>query len=192
MGRPVKFESDDLLDRAVDLIWCEGPLTLSLNEIAARLDIAKPALARRFGGKDAFLAAVLKRYHARLDGPVRKAIAETDSVEEIARGYLGSYLAVLSEKPVGPTTGCLLAAATEACAAQGDSLLAETTRLLNAQTRVALVDALRRAGAAEPNALARYLYGQSVALAFLSRCGAGADALSDFLERALAGVQTSG
>ena len=54
LGRPRKFDDDELLDRAVDLIWREGPMALSLNEIAAQLETTKPALARRFGGKDDF------------------------------------------------------------------------------------------------------------------------------------------
>ncbi len=187
-GRPRKFDSDDLLDRAVDLIWREGPLALSLNQIAARLDVAKPSLTSRYGGKDDFLAAVLKRYHARIDCQVHEAIAGATTVEGIAEAYLGSYLTVLAEKPIGPETGCLLAATTDACAPHKDSMLSRTARELNARTRLALVEELRRVGAERPEDLARFLYGQSVALAFLSRSGAGAVELKAFVKRALGAV----
>ena len=188
LGRPRKFDDDELLDRAVDLIWREGPMALSLNEIAAQLETTKPALARRFGGKDDFLAAVLKRYHKRVDAQVQSALANAKNVKEVARSYLGAYKNVLSQKPVGPTTGCLLAAATEASANQSDTILAETIKSLNEQPRTGLLEALGRTGAQDADKLAHYLYGQSVSLAFLSRNGADANALSDYVERALAGV----
>lgn len=188
IGRPQKFDKDELLDKAVELIWREGPLALSLNQIANRLGVAKPGLASRFGSKEDVLVAVLEHYHTRLDGMVQAAIADAESVEEVARAYLGSYVGVLSAKPIGQETGCLLAATTEACATQMGSKLADTARTLNAATRAGLVEALKRAGASDPEELARYLYGQSVALAFLSRTGATAPELESFVERALSTV----
>ena len=97
LGRPEKFDKDKLLDRAVDLIWREGPFAMSLNEIAAALDTTKPALARRFGGKEDFLIAVLKRYHERVDTPVQQAIAEANSVDDVAKAYIECFVAGLSE-----------------------------------------------------------------------------------------------
>ena len=90
---------------------------------------------------------------------------------------------------MGPPTGCLLAAATDACATQGDSALTAAVTALNARTRTALTGALVRNGARDAAQLAEYLYAQSVALAFLSRTGAKADALAAFVERALAGAK---
>ncbi len=188
VGRPQKFSKDDLLDKAVDLIWREGPMALSLNEIANRLGVAKPGLARRFGSKEEFLAVVLTHYHARLDGMVQSAIAEADTVESVARAYLGSYVSVLSAKPMGLETGCLLAATTEAYATHTDGMLAKTAKSLNAITRSALIQALERTGAEHPNELAQYLYGQSVALAFLSRSGASAPELESFTKQALSAL----
>lgn len=185
VGRPQKFSKDDLLDKAVDLIWREGPMALSLNEIASRLGVAKPGLARRFGSKEEFLACVLNHYHERLDGMVQSAIAEADTVEAVARAYLGSYVRVLSSKPMGLETGCLLAATTEAYATQADSVVYDKAKTLNSITRAALVEALKRTGAHDPDDLARYLYGQSVALAFLSRSGATAPELESFTNRSL-------
>ena len=186
LGRPKKFDNDELLDTAVDLIWREGPLAMSLNEIASALGTTKPALSRRFGGKDDFLVAVLTRYHERVDGPVQQAIAGANTVQDVAKAYLGSYVTALSQKPVGPTTGCLLAATTESCANQTDTPLAGSVRALNAKTRAGLIAALERTGARDPEDLAQYLYGQSVALAFLSRIGADTKELNAFAARTLA------
>lgn len=186
LGRPEKFQTDELLDEAVDLIWREGPFAMSLNEIAASLGTTKPALSRRFGGKDDFLISVLRRYHERIDTPVQQAIAEASTVQQVAEAYLGSYVTALSQKPVGPATGCLLAAATEACANQPGTHVAENVRALNEETRAGLIAALKRTGARQPENLAQYLYGQSVALAFLSRNGADSNELHEFAKRAVA------
>ncbi|MEM1351579.1 MAG: TetR family transcriptional regulator [Pseudomonadota bacterium] len=186
-GRPRQFNPDDVLDCAVEIIWRDGPFAHSLNELAALLGLTKPALARMFGGKDDFLAAVLKRYFDKVCIPLEGALDTADTVQSVAEIYLGYYSDALSQKPVGPFTGCLLAASTDATAVQ-NGLVPETTRDLNSRTRNHLADVLKAVGADAPEELATYLYGQGIALAFLSRSGAGPDALRRFRKRALAGV----
>lgn len=189
-GRPRQFDEAEVLDRAVDLLWREGPAALSLNDLAARLGLAKPALARTFGGKDDLLAAVLRRYRDRVDGPVLAEVAEAATVGGVARAYLMGYAGRLARKPAGPATGCLLAATTETTALS-EGPVARTARDLNALNRAALEEALREVGATEPEALATFLYGQSVALAFLSRGGADTVTLTAFAERGIAAVEVA-
>lgn len=187
-GRPRLFDPDDVLDKAVEINWREGPFAYSLNELAAVLGLTKPALARMFGGKDAFLAAVLKRYFEKVFVPLEAELSSAKSVEGVARTYLGYYTQALSLKPVGPFTGCLIAASTDATAMQ-TGIVPETTRDLNDRMRNRLVDVLRNVGAEAPDELATYLYGQGVALAFLSRTGANPDVLERFCARALSGIE---
>lgn len=186
-GRPRQFNEDDVLDRAVDLLWREGPAALSLNELAAELGLAKPALARTFGGKDDLLIAALRRYRDRVEMGLWEALAEAATPKAVARAYLRHFVERLAAKPMGSATGCLLAATTEATAA-ADGPIAETARALNADARAALVRALTRAGAADPDGLATFLHGQYVALAFLSRAGAEGPVLRAFTDRALRAV----
>jgi len=187
-GRPQAFDAPRLLDDAVELVWREGPCTLSFNEIAASLGQTKPSIMRRFGAKDAFLSAVLNRYGERIGGGVVAALEGATTPAEVARAYLEHLLGVLAEKPVGPATGCLLAAATETSAAHPETPLAQTAQALNERARRVLRDALARVGADDPDALTEYLYGQSVALAFLSRTGADEPRLRAFAERALSAM----
>ena len=186
-GRPKTLDESEVLDRATDLMWRDGPQAHSLNELAAALGVSKPALSKMFGDKAQFHAAILKNYHARLVTPLEAKLEGAGSVRAAAETYLDHFLHGLSAKPVGPNTGCLLAATTESCAGS-DGEVAETAHELNAQTDAALTAALRRAGASDPGVLARYLYGQSVARAFLSRTGAGAGELRAVRDRALLGV----
>lgn len=190
-GRPRQFDEDEVLDRAVALLWREGPTALSLNDLAERLNMAKPALARTFGNKDDLLTAVLRRYGERVEAGLWEAVAEATTQQEVARTYLLHYAERLAQKPVGPATGCLLAAATEATAAS-EGKVAQTTHDLNARNRLHLEHALSKVGATDATALATFLYGQSVALAFLSRSGTDAAALRDFAERAIKGVGDRG
>ena len=183
-GRPRQFDENETLDRAVDILWREGPAALSLNELAARLGLAKPALARTFGGKDDLLAAVLRRYRDLVETGLWDAVATATTPAEVARAYLLHYADRLAQKPAGPATGCLLAAATETMAAS-EGLVRQTARELNASSRADLEQSLARVGASDAEALATFLYGQSVALAFLSRGGAEGAVLHDFAERAI-------
>ncbi len=168
--------------------WRAVPHAWSINVLASALAVSKPALAKMFGDKAGFHAAVLRHYHGRLMSPLYAALDAVETVEDVAQSYLDHFLAGLSAKPVGPNTGCLLAATTEACAGTAGPV-AETAAALNERTLRALVQALDQAGAADPEGLARYLFGQGVALAFLSRTGAGPDDLLAFRDRALRGAR---
>ncbi|MEM7731014.1 MAG: helix-turn-helix domain-containing protein, partial [Pseudomonadota bacterium] len=90
-GRPRQFDEDDVLDRAVDLLWRAGPTAVSLNELAAELGLAKPALARTFGSKDDLLAAVLCRYRDRVEAGLWEVLADAERPEEVARAYLRHF-----------------------------------------------------------------------------------------------------
>ncbi|MEM6888631.1 MAG: hypothetical protein AAF636_10885 [Pseudomonadota bacterium] len=183
-GRPRQFDPEDVLDRAVDLIWKDGPFSHSLNEMAAELRLTKPALARMFGGKDDFLAKSLERYYDRVFVPLQVELAAAETPMDVARSYLGYYSNALGHKPVGPHTGCLLAATTEATAGT-EGTVPEMTQKLNARMRGLLEETLERVGSEAPNEVAMFLYGQGIALAFLSRAGATGEVLGAFRDKAL-------
>jgi AcrR family transcriptional regulator len=50
-----------ILDAAVDIFWASRGKPLSLDEVARRADVSVQTVIRRFGGRDALLAAAAER-----------------------------------------------------------------------------------------------------------------------------------
>jgi len=185
-GRPRKFDPDAVLDAAVDALWRNGPQGVSLNELSRTLGAAKPALAAAYGGKDALVALALGRYYERTVAVAEAAIAAAATPAAVAETYIGAFLTMLSERESDAPVGCLLVAATEASACDAEGPIREAVETLQKRQLGALRTRLAAVGADEPNGLARFILGQSMALALLSRSGANRRALEDFARRAVA------
>lgn len=189
-GRPRGFDPDTVLETVVELLWRSGPHGLSLNDLSRDLGVTKPALAAVFGGKDALVARALRRYHERVSALADAAIAGETSPDKIAEAYIRTFAGILAEKNEHGPTGCLLAAASEtyACAIKGP--VRETIDVLNEQQYASLRAALEAAGAPDPDGQARFILGQTTALALFFRAGVGKAALMAFVERAIAASRT--
>jgi TetR/AcrR family transcriptional repressor of nem operon len=75
VARPAKYDDDTVIDRAMHLVWRRGWSATSIRDLEAELDLAAPAIYRRFGSKDGLAAAVLDHY-----------------VERVVRVRIGRYL----------------------------------------------------------------------------------------------------
>jgi len=186
IGRPKTFDEDATLDAAIDILWREGVRGVSLNELAARTGTSKPALARAFGGKDALTARALERYHGRTAPQAERALAGPGSAVDVARRYLDVFVEAHTGECTPP--GCLLASATSDCAAVRDGPVRETIDRLSARNQGALRARLAEAGVADPDALARFLAGQTLAMSALARNGATREQLRKFADLALRAV----
>ena len=60
-GRPRASSRETLAEAACELFLEQGYHRTTLNDVADRLNITKPALYNYFGGKDGLYAAVLER-----------------------------------------------------------------------------------------------------------------------------------
>jgi len=182
-GRPKKYQESELLDLAMRLLWREGVRGISLNGLAEEMGVSKPALASFFGCKDALIARSLEYYRDRYARDVRGALANAETVEDLARGYLTASVELNTRADTPP--GCLLASTGSDCSAIRVGPIRETLDRLSKESLDALETALKRVGSRDPKGQARYLYGQAIALAMLARNGASLEELLDFVEIAL-------
>ena len=58
MARSPKFDDDEILDRAMSVLWHRGWARTSIRDLEEALEIKAPSIYRRFGSKEG-LAAVL-------------------------------------------------------------------------------------------------------------------------------------
>lgn len=66
-GRPRRFETERVIDRAVDLFWTEGYRTTTTRCLEKGLGLSQSSLYNAFGSKRELLEAVLDRYEAMTD-----------------------------------------------------------------------------------------------------------------------------
>ena len=126
MARTPKFDDDELLDRAMTLLWSNGWARTSIRDLELALDIKAPSIYRRFGSKEALGVAVVDHY---VDRIVRRRVTrflpgEGDPLTNL-RAFLES--AVTEGDDGGQLRGCLLTTASIE-ADPDDVLLAETLR----------------------------------------------------------------
>jgi TetR/AcrR family transcriptional repressor of nem operon len=65
MGRPMQFETDTAVDRAMDLFWRQGYAGTTPQELASELGIGKGSLYNTFESKHALFMRALRRYSER-------------------------------------------------------------------------------------------------------------------------------
>jgi AcrR family transcriptional regulator len=91
-GRPREFDTDEALDRALDVFWRKGYEGASLPELTKAMGINRPSLYAAFGNKESLFRKALDRYiegpasyveHA-LQQPTARAVVESLFVGEIA------------------------------------------------------------------------------------------------------------
>jgi len=62
MARPKSFDTNQVLDAAIDCFWRDGMKSASTRDLAARMGIAGPSLYNAFGCKRELFARALDRY----------------------------------------------------------------------------------------------------------------------------------
>ena len=83
-GRPLSFDPDKALDRALDVFWRKGYEGASLADLTKAMGINRPSLYAAFGDKEKLFRKVLDRYaegpasysSAALEEPTSRAVVE--------------------------------------------------------------------------------------------------------------------
>lgn len=68
MARPLSFDPEQALDRAMHLFWRDGFAQVSIQAITDALGINRPSLYATFGDKEALFLKALQAYRARYPG----------------------------------------------------------------------------------------------------------------------------
>lgn len=70
VGRPRKFDYDDVLDRAVTTFWSNGATATTTRVLEAELGMSQSSLYQAFGSKEQLVGATIERYEQRLEAAV--------------------------------------------------------------------------------------------------------------------------
>lgn len=122
-GRPLSFDRDAALEKAMLVFWQHGYETSSVSDLTAAMGITTPSLYTAFGDKkQLFLEAA--RLYAGDPEAMRAALSSAPSAYAAARDLMRA--AVLTYTGDGTPRGCLLASAT----ASGSAASADVQRFV--------------------------------------------------------------
>ncbi|WP_024516299.1 TetR/AcrR family transcriptional regulator [Bradyrhizobium sp. Tv2a-2] len=187
-GRPREFDTEQALDRAMELFWQKGYEGTSLSDLTETMGITRPSLYAAFGNKEALFRTVLKRYETKVVTYRPKAL-NAPTAGELARELLIGAANIFGDRR--NPAGCLGVQSALVCGDEADPI----RRTLNANRTAgehAIRERLKRAKAegdlpadSNPAALARYLSAVLYGMAVLAAAGSSRKDLLQVAEMAL-------
>src|ERR1700733_10066888 len=105
MGRPREFDTERVLDAAMEVFWRHGYEGATVAELTEAMGINPPSLYAAFGSKEGLLKAALDRYAEKRAEFLREVLAAPTAREVAERMLL--RIADLHTDPANPP-GCLL------------------------------------------------------------------------------------
>jgi AcrR family transcriptional regulator len=188
MGRPRAFDTDEALDRALEVFWRKGYAGASLSDLTEAMGINPPSLYAAFGNKEALFRKALDRYE---QGPARyisEALeAPTARVvfERLLRGAADLQTGARNPK------GCLIVQGALACSETANPIR-EELMARRASGLAAIRQRFKRAKAegelpagVDPSDLARYVATVVEGMAVQAASGAGRRDLQRVVDVAL-------
>lgn len=183
MARSKDFDTDKVLDRALETFWTKGYAATSIQDLVERMGINRGSLYHAFGDKQRLFLAALDRYDRVVIRRLLEALETGASGKEAIRQF---FLArVEYARVVKHPLGCLVTnSAVERSLFDPDTRA--KVRACLAQIEGAFLKALVRAqeageirATADPRALARYLTNTAQGLAVLTRAALSRSVLAD-------------
>jgi TetR/AcrR family transcriptional repressor of nem operon len=77
-GRPRQFDSNEILDAALELFWKKGFANTTTRELEAELSLNQSSMYNTFGSKEQFFDAILDRYELLTTEALLKPLEESD------------------------------------------------------------------------------------------------------------------
>jgi AcrR family transcriptional regulator len=104
MGRPLEFDPDEALGKALELFWRYGYEGTSLADLTSAMGIVRPSLYATFGSKEDLFSKVIELYWSTQMGFARAA-GEKRTAREVVEALLFGFVDAVTGSGTPP--GCL-------------------------------------------------------------------------------------
>ncbi len=121
-GRPLAFNQEEALNKALNVFWSRGYEGASMAELTEALGINKPSIYAAFGNKEALFRKVLARY---VTGPaafVGEAMKEP-TARQVVENFLTQAVDFFSDKST--PNGCMIVQGALTCGQGSDKIQQE-------------------------------------------------------------------
>ena len=180
-GRPRSFELGDVLDKAMTVFWRHGYEGASLGRLQEATGLTPPSIYNAFGSKEGLYEACLEHYAA---GPGARHVAEL--TEPPSKDGVRAFLVAAAREFTQPgrPPGCMVS--TAALNLSPDLASVEKATAARRSATMALIeDYVRRAGVADPPALARFFGAVIQGMSVQARDGATEEELTALADVAI-------
>lgn len=189
MGRTKEFDTEVVLEAAVELFWQRGYEATTTAELVAHLGIARASLYNAFGGKHELYLAALDHYLARTDPAALELLSQSGPALPAVRALVQRYASETVDDE--HRRGCLVVnTATERL--PEDASAARRVESSWDTVEIALTSALLRARAQgelaqhrNPRAIARFLLVLLQGLRVLGRASPAPERVRDAVTEAM-------
>ena len=113
-GRPLAFNQDEALDKALRVFWARGYEGASMAELTEALGINKPSIYAAFGNKEALFRKALTRYSTGPASFVKDAMKEP-TARLVVEKFLMQAVDFFSDKST--PNGCMIVQGALTCSA---------------------------------------------------------------------------
>ena len=193
-GRPLSFDRQAVLERAMHVFWRTGYETSSIADLTQAMGITAPSLYSAFGDKKHLFLEAMRLYLGDEESAARQ-IALAPSALEAARGLLHASAIVYTGENSPP--GCLLASSTATGSNETDDirrLVGDVRRKLLSVLEKRIKQDLRKRmmkPRTDAFALAAHVIAVQLGLSVLARDGLTRSELISISEESLRGWPTS-
>lgn len=105
-GRPLEFDPDAALEKAMEVFWGRGYEGASLQNLLDAMSLSKSSFYQVFGGKHQLFERCIERFRDKQVARLREGLREAPS----GRAFIESRLRALADEARGPDfpRGCLI------------------------------------------------------------------------------------
>jgi AcrR family transcriptional regulator len=121
-GRPLAFNQEDALNKALNVFWSRGYEGTSMTELTAALGINKPSIYAAFGNKEALFRKALARYRAGPIAFVGEAM-KAPTARQAAESLLTKAVDFFSDK--SKPNGCMIVQGALTCGQSSSTIQQE-------------------------------------------------------------------
>ena len=97
-GRPLKFDRDKVLDRAVDTFWANGYTATSLEDLTTNMGINRPSLYAAFGNKHDLFMKTIDRYAETIGRQPLDAFLEEPDIRRAVEAYFQTTIQCVTSR----------------------------------------------------------------------------------------------
>jgi AcrR family transcriptional regulator len=194
MPRPLQFDKDKALEKAMNIFWHKGYEATSLQDLLEGMKLFKSSFYQSFGKKEDLFKSCLSHYRNRLARDLTKAIERAPS----AMAFLETYFADLSDnKHKDSMKGCMIMnTATEF--SQTNPTIAQLVKDGMNQLEMLFESVIRQAqkegdvpSKKDPQSLAQFLVSNISGLKTLAKAGAPKQTLTNISNTVLQTLKKS-
>ncbi|HWH82683.1 MAG TPA: TetR/AcrR family transcriptional regulator [Burkholderiaceae bacterium] len=119
-GRPLSFDRDTALEKAMHVFWQHGYEAASVSELTAAMGITPPSLYAAFGDKERLFLEAIERYGKGPGSYVQRALDEAPSARGAIERLLREAAAELTQ--ACHPLGCMMVMATTNCSVAAEHI----------------------------------------------------------------------